>query len=32
VYTGYITNTGGMGHSGFIQEGNFIVKYKQLNL
>ena len=23
VYTGYITSTGAMGHSGIIQEGNF---------
>jgi len=30
VYTGYISTTGAMGHSGIIQEGNFIVIFKRL--
>ena len=32
VYTGYITSTGAMGHSGFIQGGNFNCKFKSLKV
>ena len=32
VYTGYITSTGAMGHSGIIQGGNFNCKFKSLKV